>query len=322
MLSKCSSKDEDALLMFSTFQASMTMEKALKAENQISYFLKNYPVKCEIAIQFLIETLSKSFAGNYKLSDVQIDQISSEIIKNYWFLRIEEIMYVFSKIKNGEYGDINYSGIDQARIMKALALYDTTERNTDFVDYHTANKAESLFFWKVDTDEKIAMADRCRDEGKDRNPITDQEIISMYTKRFKNTIGFKVAEGEITKLVVLYNEDPKGHSDRVSHIKLNKDLYEIKDDNHTSSNQKSSSLDGSDKNAKKRLSAMAFISELGLDLNSAELEELVALYLSDNAKFTIKLGILYQEKPQSDAQNNEDKQSETQSTSEDDSTTT
>lgn len=182
MLYDCFLGNQDAVSVFYSFQNTITLQDALKAENQISFYNKNTPATLEGALMFLILDLCNSFSGTFKITTQQAESICESIKAKYWYLRIEEIIYVFAKIKNGEFGE-GYGGIDQSKIIRALQKYDIEERLNSIVTYkHEVTGKES-------EDDKIAIADIARQPENTRNTLSDDEIRELYTKalQYKNT---------------------------------------------------------------------------------------------------------------------------------------
>ncbi len=84
----------------------------------------------DIAVAFLVKDLLNSFAGPYKVSDTQLASVCEAILTQYYYFTLEELVYVFGKAKSSVYGAANFSGIDQAQIMRWLEVYDLGERQS------------------------------------------------------------------------------------------------------------------------------------------------------------------------------------------------
>lgn len=89
---------------------------------------KTTPIDYDIAITFLVRDLMNAFAGPYKAADTQVASIAEAIASQYYYFGLEELIYVFGKSKSSIYGSANFSGIDQAQIMRWIEAYDLGER--------------------------------------------------------------------------------------------------------------------------------------------------------------------------------------------------
>lgn len=110
-------------------QAGLTIQKAMTQQHQLSYFKNNDPIVAEMVISMLVELVAEQFNVKESFSDVQIVDCTLSILEKYWYLRPEEIMYVFKQAKLGKYGPV-YNRLDTQTILTWLHKYDTDERLT------------------------------------------------------------------------------------------------------------------------------------------------------------------------------------------------
>jgi|GEM_PF-5384521 len=96
-------------------------------EHQISFLKKANPDVLEHVISLLIDTLAVQFNVKDNFSGIQIVDCTLTIIEKYWYLRPEEIMFVFKQGKLGFYGPV-YNKLDTHTILSWIHKYDTEER--------------------------------------------------------------------------------------------------------------------------------------------------------------------------------------------------
>lgn len=63
------------------------------------------------------------FANCRSMTDHQVNELAYIIAKDYYFLKLTEVMLFFHKLKSGEYGKIFYSAVDPMDILTALRKF-------------------------------------------------------------------------------------------------------------------------------------------------------------------------------------------------------
>jgi hypothetical protein len=108
-------------------QSNLTIQSAMAQEHQISFLRKENERVLEYVISLLIETLAMQFNVKESFSGLQIVDCTLSVLEKYWYLRPEEIMYVFKQGKLGAYGPV-YNKLDAPTILTWIHKYDTDER--------------------------------------------------------------------------------------------------------------------------------------------------------------------------------------------------
>ncbi len=118
------------MCLFLNRQPQVNVAKFIRNEDvpSLARLRKMTPIDYEIAITFLVKDILNSFAGPHKASDMQVVSISEAVIAKYYYLKLEEVIYIFGKAKSGGFGVVSFSGIDQIQVMRWFELYDVEER--------------------------------------------------------------------------------------------------------------------------------------------------------------------------------------------------
>jgi hypothetical protein len=89
----------------------------------------------ELVIEVWLDRLN-DFYGKGSLSPLQIEEVSTLIIAEYYYLKIAELAVFFNKFKIGRYGEF-YGAIDPLKIMSALIEF-VSERKEELTRYDRA----------------------------------------------------------------------------------------------------------------------------------------------------------------------------------------
>ncbi|MBO0947556.1 hypothetical protein [Fibrella forsythiae] len=122
--------DMGAALSLSKYATSLTPAMAMHPANkQLSVLRKEDEAKYLKVIATLLmrtaELLNVSAANS--LSTIQTADLAIRIGKSYYYLRLEELVYVFNRAQNGVYGK-DYNRLDAPTVMGWLDRYDIDER--------------------------------------------------------------------------------------------------------------------------------------------------------------------------------------------------
>ncbi len=94
---------------------------------QISLLRNQNEAQLKTILHFMIEDVIIHFGAFDKFGTNGIVSTVGKVLASYWWLKIEELAYVFKQGKSGAYGKI-YGFINQATILDWIKQYDLTER--------------------------------------------------------------------------------------------------------------------------------------------------------------------------------------------------
>ena len=90
---------------------------------------------------------------NAKFIDQQIEMLINKIVDKYWYLRMEEIQYVFSMAEQGIYGPA-YMGLKIVDILSWLHTYDTGDRQ-EHIDMSNGSNDKGSIFKQIEAKDKL-----------------------------------------------------------------------------------------------------------------------------------------------------------------------
>lgn len=127
-----------AALSLSKYASSLTPAVAMNPANkQLSVLRKEDEASYLKVIAMLLmrtaELLNVSAANS--LSTIQTADLTVRIGKQYYYLRMEELVYVFNRAQNGVYGK-DYNRLDAPTVMGWIEQYDVNERTPLVVSLH------------------------------------------------------------------------------------------------------------------------------------------------------------------------------------------
>jgi hypothetical protein len=122
-----SSQHPESALQLVERQAAITPALAMSAGEQLSVLGKQDKKVLLKALSMLITQLRQSLNVGKNLDTLQVYECAALLAEKYWYLRLEEFLYVFKQAKLGKYGKV-YDRLDVQVISEWLHLYDTTER--------------------------------------------------------------------------------------------------------------------------------------------------------------------------------------------------
>lgn len=112
------------------YQLDLTPAKIrqeIKEGIQISQLRQESPEQLIVGISFLITDVNNYMNVKRSLNSAQIAGLAVKIARNWWYLKLSELMYVFERAKSGAYGS-NYETLSTEKIEGWILEYDTTER--------------------------------------------------------------------------------------------------------------------------------------------------------------------------------------------------
>jgi hypothetical protein len=108
-------------------QAAMTPALALTSGEQLSRLRQRDKPALLKALSLLITQLGNSFNVGKNVDTLQVYECATLLAEKYWYLRLEEFVYVFKQARLGKYGKV-YDRLDVQVISEWLTTYDTGER--------------------------------------------------------------------------------------------------------------------------------------------------------------------------------------------------
>lgn len=140
----------------------LTCYEAISKGSQISFLKANSEAFVKTAIHLLIVDVLNHYESYGKVSEGFTTRLVQVVLAKYWWMKLEEIAYVFHKGKNGEYGRSN-KNISSDTILDWLNQYDIEEREMEMMSY---NK-------------------KLQDETNKNQILSDEQVKDFY----KNSIG-------------------------------------------------------------------------------------------------------------------------------------
>ena len=109
-------------------QINMTAQLAIRQPDQISAINRQSPEAIENLMIVMLSTLQDSFSVKNKMTPAALNICAQTLIKKYWYLRPEELLYCFGEARNGTYGTA-FNRIDQPTVMEWIRTYDLNDRD-------------------------------------------------------------------------------------------------------------------------------------------------------------------------------------------------
>lgn len=149
---------EEAQNEINEFCAALTPVMAMDPDNlQLSVLRKQDVALYRKAIALALLRLTEGLNVTNTLTDNQISKLTTTIGQTYYYLRFEELLYIFEKGASGGYGK-DFNRLDGSVIMQWIEQYDVEER----------------------TDQAIALAQQR--QGPKPEPLTDDQLKEFYRK--------------------------------------------------------------------------------------------------------------------------------------------
>lgn len=132
-----------------SYQSSLVAESAID-EMPIALIRKVDVDRIELTLNLLLRNLRFRFSKlNNLFDEYEIPAIMDGILKQYYYLTLEEIAYVFNKIIIGTY-KLSYNKLDASAVFDCLHIYDSKERIA-IAERRDANKNEEFIKLTQDT---------------------------------------------------------------------------------------------------------------------------------------------------------------------------
>jgi len=175
-------------------QMDLTVSQAMSQEHQISFLKKEDPLQVEMIVSMMVSLLADQFNVKASFNDIQIVDCTLSIIKKYWYLRPEEILYAFKQAKMGVYGSA-YNKLDTPTILEWLHKYDTEDRmNNVAITQQDFKKVDDSFdigkayqkeldFQKEHGMSSIAKSDKEKKEAKARE-VQDEASFQAFKEEY------------------------------------------------------------------------------------------------------------------------------------------
>lgn len=127
---------------FTSQAEKLTCYEAISKGSQISFLKANSEAFVKSAIHLLVEDVLKHYESLGKVSDGFTPRLVQVVLGKYWWMKLEEIAYVFNKGKNGEYGRSN-KNISSDTILDWLKQYELNERDEEMIAYNRKLQEET-----------------------------------------------------------------------------------------------------------------------------------------------------------------------------------
>lgn len=189
----------NAMVKFMDVQSGMTIEKAISG-TQIAELRKESKPELLKAVSTLITTTAMSLNITNTVNSFQVYEAAELICKEFWFLRLEELILVFRNIKTGVYGK-DYNRLDVSTISQCIRMYDAGESKMAVMERKIADQKskelQSEGAWVRELGEKEraelskiyeSILKEIPEEKPKRmntvvNPPTKEQFIKIFTER-------------------------------------------------------------------------------------------------------------------------------------------
>ena len=126
--------------------------------------------RVELSLNVLLRNLRFRFDKlNNKFEEYEIPIIMDGILKQYYYLTLEEIAYIFKKIINGDY-KLPYNKLDTSAVFDCIHIYDSKERisiaeRRDAKKHEEQRKLDDAVFKGVSKEFVSGMVKRIAEEN-------------------------------------------------------------------------------------------------------------------------------------------------------------
>lgn len=128
----------------------MSFDRAIEG-TQLSKLRRIDPAMTATVIDMLIVDTYIHFGAMSKTNEFEIGMLVKKILASYWWMKLEEIVYVFNGGKMGKYGKM-YHALNHNYILEWFRTYDTEERGNFILNENLKQKEERT---ESDKDEKF-----------------------------------------------------------------------------------------------------------------------------------------------------------------------
>lgn len=104
-----------------------TVRQIIQTGTQLATIKQTHPRELIGGLILLLKDLNDNFNIARPLSDAQMGSIAGVVLRQWWYLKIEEVVYVLEQGKVGKYGSV-FEGLDMNKISGWFIDYDTKER--------------------------------------------------------------------------------------------------------------------------------------------------------------------------------------------------
>jgi hypothetical protein len=123
------------LALYEEKVTGLTCTSAISTGTQISTFRRNDEPMLRMGLHLMIEDVISFYGAIDRVQDSEIENLVAKIFANYWWMKLEEIAYVFNLGKGGNYGKI-YGIISVKVIYEWIQYYDMHERDHERIYYN------------------------------------------------------------------------------------------------------------------------------------------------------------------------------------------
>lgn len=106
--------------------SDLTMVDAFKKGLQMSLIKKENKEGLQLAVILLITKLVNSQHTSQKMSSESIADCAIDIVKDFWYMKFEEIVLIFDSIRKNK----SFNRLDQSVIYDGFAIYEKNERDS------------------------------------------------------------------------------------------------------------------------------------------------------------------------------------------------
>lgn len=197
MLIASKAGDYGAALQLSQAAADLTPALAMQNPQQLSGLKRENEGNYLKLISLLLMRVMELLNVTNTLSAAQLADLAVRIGKKYYYLRLEELVYVFQQAQNGAYGK-DYNRLDSTIIMEWIDRYDVDERTPLVVSVATAG-VKPLTVANVPAAELQTFVDRVRPhEGLLVDDLSDADRREAEAMAEVQQLYDRVSRGEFT----------------------------------------------------------------------------------------------------------------------------
>ncbi|WP_198174988.1 hypothetical protein [Spirosoma arboris] len=170
--------DPEAKELMTTHCNALTPVVAMHPEKpQLSVMRKEDPAMCQKALGLAIMRMTELINVTNTLTLDQADDLIARISGTYYYLRLDEILYVLEKGINGKYGR-TFNTLDASVVMEWIEKYDVNERTQKAIELARSTQEE-----KTKSLSKEELAEFYKKAGiPNQNPFVDNSHIRTAKK--------------------------------------------------------------------------------------------------------------------------------------------
>lgn len=135
--------------IFSKTVESLSVKDIISKGSQISLLKAADSPFVELVLRLLVQDIITHYNASERVSEDYSKRIVNNLIEKFWWIRVEEIAYVFNRAKNGAYGKV-YGVPSEHTFFEWFREYELNDRENEILSINRKLQAGSTFNEKLD----------------------------------------------------------------------------------------------------------------------------------------------------------------------------